>query len=188
MIIIGELSRLGGEKLKIVEIEGERFFCKDPAAFAQADYTAQAQQRIFRVINKTFFTAKGKIELYAYGEQQKATLAAMQSPETDENLKAIISLCEGADNADTEIFRNCTHIETMRELTEMGSSLSFGLGFPGKGFGLIIAHFDSPFADRRRVYLQIVHSYSEGYSIEHQQLTPEIFAFAHLPGIEELFK
>lgn len=183
--IIGELSRLGGEKLKIVEVDGERFFCKDTETFGLADYNQRYGQKIHRVINNTVFYTKGELTLYAFTDEQKATLAAIQTPDTDENLLSVIKLCEGADNADAEIFLHCTHIETMRELQEMGSNLSAGLGFQGKGFGLIVAHFDLPY-ERRRVYLQVVHSYSEGYSVEHQQLTPEMFAFAHLPGVDKI--
>lgn len=181
MNIIGELSRLGGDKIQIVEFDNQLFFCADTAAFAAASNQHKNAQKILRVINKTIFTPKGTVELYAFNAEQKDTLSAIQTPGTDENLLAIIKMCEGADNADVETFLHCKHVELIRELPEMGSDLSAGLGFPGRGFGLIVAQFDT-----RRVYLQIVHSYSEGYSVEHQQLTPEIYALAHLPGIEKI--
>ncbi len=186
-MIIGELQRMGGEKLKIVEIEGERFFCKDPETFALADVNARYGQKIHRVIGRTFFYTKGTIQLYAFNDEQKNTLSLLQEQETDENLVTIVSLCDGADSSDVEKFRDCTHIEIYKELPQLGSNLAAGLGFPGKGLGLVVAEFDSPF-ERRRVFLQVVHSYSEGYSVEHQQLTHELLAFAHEPEVKNLFE
>src|SRR5690606_12603932 len=118
--------------------------------------------------------------------EEKSTLAAIQESDTDPLLLEIVKMCHGADSSDIEVFKFCKKVSLFRELPDIGSDLGQGLGFPGKGIGLIVAHFDFPLY-KRRVYLHIVHSYDQGHSVEHQELTPEIFALSHLPGIEQLF-
>lgn len=183
--LIGEVSRLGNEKIKIVEFEGERYFCKNIETFS-ADPAQRIGQRIERVIDRVIFYTRGYINVYAYTDAEKQTLASIREADPDPMLLEIVKMCHGADDSDLEKFKFCESVTEFRELTELDSNLSAGLGFPGKGFGLVVARFGYPLHDTQ-IFLQVVHSYYEGYSVEHQQLTPELFAFAHLDEIKQRF-
>lgn len=188
--VLGSLSRLtASNKVFIVkDTDTENiYFCNDVEAFKAAPSSAWRWQRILRIISRTFFYPNGAMELYSYTEEEKALLATLNS-ENDPKLTQLVKMCEGADDSDIEKFLECTRVEIMEELQDLGSNLSFGLGFPGKGLALIVADFnEQSFRRGRRIFLQVVHSYMEGYSVEHQELTPELFDFAHLPEIKELY-
>lgn len=184
--LIGKATRLGEKDLLFVKDEnGWVYFCHDVEALCNADRRHQNEQKVKRFISNTAFTERGKaIEFMFYGKN-KETKTELQrlflQDQAEDKLSAIVSLAEGADSSDIERFADIIEVREYRELKEMGSSLSAGLGFPGKGFGLIICtenHFH--FGRRTKIFLEIVHSYMEGYSVEHQELTPELFVLMNL--------
>src|SRR5690606_8163297 len=165
---------LNRQSLKIVEFEGDKYFCNNIDAFIAAPPEQRYGQRILRVIDRIIFYSRGALDVYAFTDAEKKTLTDIQEPDTDPLLIEIVKMAHGADHSDIEKLRDCKRIIEFRELTELGSSIPAGLGFPGKGFGILKAEFGFPLFEKR-IFLQIVHSYMEGYSIEHQELTNELY-------------
>jgi len=93
----------------------------------------------------------------------------------DENLLSIVKLCEGSDTHDVKIFMNTTKVTEFRELKEIGSNITSGLGFPGTGYALVICEDNDQISINTNAYIQTVYSYMEGYSVEHHQITPAIY-------------
>jgi hypothetical protein len=161
--------------------DGEFFLVKNPEVFEQATSGQQFLQKIHRVIHKTAFLTKNTSELYAYTAEEKNTLSILNKKfdtlfndeGNDEKLIGIVKMCEGADDSDVEKFMWVSEVIQYSDL-ELGN-LSYGLGFPGNGYGLIVCKAYHPY-EKTTVYMQKVDSYTEGYVINHYEILPQMIA------------
>lgn len=189
---VGPLTAGLTDQIFIVKNENDDyFFCKDIETFQNADSGKRYRQHINRLISKTVIYSGSKVmQINAFTADEKNTLEALKTsfPESDSNLILIASLCEGADSSDFEKFSKCESIPEIVELKDMGSNLSSGLGFPGRGYAKVTAIIDDGIRREEKMFLQVVHSYMEGYSVEHQELSPELYAFTQLDIVKSFFQ
>lgn len=165
------------------------YFAKDAEKFLSANPGLQSRQQILRYISNTAFLPGSKtVQFYFYSEEEKQTKNLLENhfPKTDEKLTSIVSLCEGADTSDIEKFYLIDEVLEFCELKQLDSDLSSGLGFPGTGYGLIRCIEREPLGGIK-IYLQIVHSYMEGYSVEHQLISHEMFNLISSGAIDKYF-
>ena len=193
MEIIGQI-KIGLSDESLINVlkdeENNVYIANDVAAFLQASSTRKYLQKIQKIVSKTAFMVNEAPTMYAHTSENKETLQQITNligKVDDSNLTSLVKLCEGADNSDVLKFKNTLKILEYKELDTAGSNLSYGLGFPGKGLALVVVEDDLQIKIERKVYIQIVDSYMEGYSVEHKEITLEIFNIIKLNLVNHLF-
>ncbi|MEA5111638.1 hypothetical protein SDC9_17724 [bioreactor metagenome] len=163
----------------IVENEQQYYLVRDIKKFSEASPGVQFNQKIHRIISHTIFLRNETLEVHAYSEEEKNTLKFMREnifTSNDEKLIAIAVLCEGSDTSDLIKFKWTKEVVKYEELKDIGGNgLRYGLGFPGKAFGIVVAKTDFP-VRKTSVFIQVVESYTEGYAVSHYELLPEMLA------------
>lgn len=167
----------------VLELGCEFYVAKDVKAFEAADKSIQEQQRITGFISKTMFFRRNKVYFYRIDDAVKTALIE-RFGEHDQLMMSIASLCEGADCSDLEklyFIKNVVSYEALESHLEC-------LGYPGHGVGLIVAEEEIiPGRPKRMVFLQKVNSYDEGYSVEHLEVSIEMFKAIKSGALDKIF-
>lgn len=135
---------------------------------------------IWKVINNTVFFRNTKFTFYEFLHKETVAIVKSLFPAQDPLLIDTVKLCEGADFSDIEKIADLNRIESFENLE---SSLSF-LGYPGEATGLIVG---SDSSETKRVFVQRVTSYMEGYSVEHFEVPWFVFAACQTDRLKEIY-
>lgn len=189
MEIIGSAKFCITKTANFAKIDTDIYFFEDVEKFEKADLRSRERQRVDRFVSNTIYFNSGRDVLHlTFWEEHKSTKEKLAEyfGEQDEKLTAIVSLMERADASDAELFFDVESVQEYSELKELGSDLKNGLGFNGNGFGFIVCTVNhSHYGIMKKVFIEKVMSYMEGYSVQHQELTPELFALARLDKVSE---
>lgn len=155
--------------------EAQWYLVHDTDAFAALDKSDfhRNRQEIERVVHETIFCRAFTFRFYEFLHTD--TVAALreryQEAEQDEQLRAVIKLCEGADDSDAHALRNVRRVLEWKEAGDLAGGLGF-LGYAGRSVSYLLCVEHDGYEPRRTFYLQEVDSYTEGYTIRHTALSP----------------
>jgi hypothetical protein len=194
--VIGQLQHLG-EAMTIIELypktgepnpEPSWHLCRNVEAFLNSTTFQIQSQRIKKVIAETVFMERSTFQFYKF--QHKATVDLLyekfKPDQHGDLITSMIKLCQGADYADMDLFCSIKDIVEWKELTEAGSSIPAGFGYPGHGISYFIVE---PEHDIRgeNIYIQEVPSYMEGYTVLNHRLPNAVFKACQTDTIKALF-
>jgi len=165
------------------------YLVRDVPLFTSISPEQQFQQKIKRCVNNTVYLANSrKFNFYEWSGFAKELKSLLKEEENDPRLRQLVSLCEGADSSDDEklIDHAVRSIIEWKELDSCKGGLRF-LGYPGFSASWFKTVSRSAGRDETEVWLETVHSYMEGYAVEHHLITPQLFHLVHDPEIEALF-
>jgi hypothetical protein len=168
------------------------YLVRDISMFLGLTKEQQSGQQIKRCVSNTLYLSNDrKIQFYDWSGNgfAKELKTLLKEEANDPELRRLVALCEGADFADDDKVVN-HHVNRITEWKELDSCRG-GLGFLGyPGYSASWFRTEGPRLGGGTdvdLWIQTVHSYMEGYSVEHHLITPELFALVHDPEIEAKF-
>lgn len=130
-------------------------------------------QRVKKIINKTIYLSNRKCVKFwrvLYGEK---VIDSLRQKTKNGLLERAVSLGEGADSADNEVFYDIEDVLYYEEFTkEIGlMGIPYGLGFDGHAVGVLVGVNE---AGEKVIILEEVVSYTEGYYVRRHRLSPVV--------------
>lgn len=183
--VVGELSTLTTTIYVLRDKWGDYYVCTDVEKFKDADIFQKNMQKIQRIIGKVLFLGRGTLNIYLYNDKHRQTYKMLAEEFSEDKndywLRELVNAGHGADHCNNEVFRDVKKVLTVFEVTDL---LNMSKGIYANEVNIIVA---LTFDDRKKVILERVFGYSEGYTILREEIPREIFEVCQLDVVKEVF-